>query len=150
MADHNSGINALPRWDAANPKSYSYDPKNYDRQDYARFKEARAVADKARVAKSQAALKAVMRDAGRVVPDKIAQLTGKRRRTGVLTVDTPSTCFASIEWEPYDDDPENGIATGEFFRGGALVYSGEMSRDEFEAWAEDPSPGGFYNAEKPF
>lgn len=39
--DHMAGINALPRWDRSNPTTYSYDPSNYDRNDYAAFKQAR-------------------------------------------------------------------------------------------------------------
>jgi hypothetical protein len=42
MADHMAGINALPRWDPNNlDKGCRYDWRDYNPQDYQRFKEAR-------------------------------------------------------------------------------------------------------------
>ena len=64
MVDHMSGINALvPRWDPENlAKGYNYDPRNYDRQDYERFKNARREADQKRQKQAERELKNAMRE----------------------------------------------------------------------------------------
>jgi hypothetical protein len=153
MADHMAGINALPRWDPNNPTTFRYDWKNYDAEakaDYQRFKAAREKNDRDRQAKAEAKLKETMREVRQFIAEKTME-EAKLPLTvdgDSLTIDKPSTCFASVTWEPTDDEG-NGVVTGEFHRGGALVYSGEMTLDEFTEWAADPSLGGFYNAVKP-
>jgi hypothetical protein len=149
VASHLDGINqVVPRW---NPdqldKGYNYDPKNYDREDYARFKEARQQRDQARQAKAERDLAKATKDAGKVVSDRAREELGRNVREGdVLSIDKPSTCFASVEWEATDNEG-NGTCTGTFHRGGAKTYSGPMTLDEFLDWSDDESVGGFYNAQ---
>jgi hypothetical protein len=146
--DHNAGINALPK--------FVYDPLTYDRKAYADFKNARALADQKRVADSERALKIAMKDVTRAIMEKMdselakAGIEGVAGQGRVLEIDTAgSTCFASVTWEAHEDDPENGTVTGVFRRDNS-EYSGELSLDQLLSWADDPSPGGFYNATKPF
>jgi hypothetical protein len=65
----------------------------------------------------------------------------------VLRISTPSTCFAAVTWESTSDDGDDGIVTGEFYRGGAVVYDGPMSLDEFIEWSSSDSVGKFYNSD---
>ena len=82
--------------------------------------------------------------------DKVREELGNMVKVGdTLSIDKPSTCFASVEFEVIDEDG-NGIATGTFHRGGSLVYSGPMSIDEFLEWSDSESLGGYYNETKPF
>src|SRR4051794_2244033 len=110
--DHMSGINALPT-------KFVYDPKNYDREAYSRFKEARAAADKARVEKSQRDFAKVMKDVSKVVSDKRNEEIANEIQPGdVLIAERESTCFSHLQWEAteeMDDDGEiAGIVTGTF------------------------------------
>jgi hypothetical protein len=152
MASHLDGINALvPKWDPSNlDRGYSYDPKNYDRADYAKFEAERAERDQARQAKAERDLAKAMKDAGKVVSDKVRDELGRNIREGdVLSIDKPSTCFAVVDWEAIDDEG-NGVVTGEFHRGGAKIYSAPMTLDEFLDWSDDESVGSWYNANDPF
>jgi hypothetical protein len=135
---------------------YNYDPRNYDRADYARFKEARQANDQKRQQKSERELAKALKDAAKVVSDKVREELGNSVKPGdVLTIDKPSACFKLVSWEATGDDDDesdeiNGVVTGEFHRGGALVYSGPMTLDEFLDWSADESVGGWYNANDPF
>jgi hypothetical protein len=152
MASHLDGINALvPKWDPSNlDRGYSYDPKNYDRADYAKFEAERAERDQARQAKAERDLAKAMKDAGKVVSDKVRDELGRNIREGdVLSIDKPSTCLAAVDWEAIDDEG-NGVVTGEFHRGGAKIYSAPMTLDEFLDWSDDESVGSWYNANDPF
>jgi hypothetical protein len=60
-----------------------------------------------------------------------------------LRADVPSKCLASLTFEL--DEDGNGIATAEFFRGGAIVYDFPMDLDEFLEWASG-SLGEYGNA----
>jgi hypothetical protein len=152
MASHLDGINALvPKWDPSNlDRGYSYDPKNYDRADYAKFEAERAERDQARQAKAERDLAKAMKDAGKVVSDKVRDELGRNIREGdALSIDKPSTCLAAVDWEAIDDEG-NGVVTGEFHRGGAKIYSAPMTLDEFLDWSDDESVGSWYNANDPF
>jgi len=164
--DHMSGINSLPKWDPSNlSKGYSYDPKNYDRVDYAKFKEARAARDKAANATSQKNLKEAQRrfktEFNKAVKGKVGselkngptrnQINKVAKAGHVLQADTPSSCFQSVTWRATSDDGQDGIVTGTFWRGGALAYSGQMSLDEFlDGFGATDSLGTEYNETKPF
>lgn len=50
----------------------------------------------------------------------------------------PSTCLQSLTYK-------DGVATAEFYRGGAVVYDYEMSLEEFIDWAESGSLGKYGN-----
>jgi hypothetical protein len=147
-----SGIEAA----VPNLDTYKYDPRvPYDREAYKRGAEARAARDAERVAKAQADFDKVMKEANQVVSDKAREELGRNIREGdVLTIDRPSTCFASVEWIATSDADEDGvvegIVTGEFHRGGAKVYSAPMSLDDFVSWSDDESTGSWYNANDPF
>lgn len=151
--DPASRINqVVPRWDPQNlDRGFKYDPKNYDREDYARFKEARAARDAARVEKSKEDFMQAMDNVGRVVADKQREEIGANLKPGdVLSIDKPSTCFVSVEWTPDEDQPEDsdevmGVITGEFHRGGAKVYSAPCTLSDFLAMEKAKSLGGYYN-----
>ncbi len=141
---------ALPRWDSSNPTTYRYDWKNYDPQDYAKFKEARQAADQRRQDKAERDLAKTMKDVGQSIKDKIKEELGDAVKPGdVLTIDKPSTCFKSVSWEATgeeDDDGEiEGVATGIFHRGGALVYDYQMTLSDFLDWSADESTGSYFN-----
>jgi ABC-type uncharacterized transport system substrate-binding protein len=151
MASHMDGINALPRWDPSNPTKYSYDPTNYNAADYEAFKQARLAFGQQQMKATAARNEKIFKEANKVLRDAInnelkkqgptrgeiqkAAKAGKR-----LIANTPSSCFASLEWH-------KGIATAEFYRGGQIVYDYPMSLDEFLDWAQDDSLGEYFNAE---
>jgi hypothetical protein len=154
MASHMDGINKLPRWDPSNPTKYNYDPTNYDAADYAKFKQARidaqAKQQKATVNRSQQ----IIKEANKVIKDAINErlknqgpsrdvFNAAAKAHKQLNANTPSTCFASLSWR-------DGIVAGEFYRGGSVVYDGEMTLDEFLDFAQSDSLGEWYNANKPF
>jgi hypothetical protein len=143
MADHMAGINALPRWDPNNlDKGYNYDWKNYDPNDYAKFKAARAARDKAKVAKDKADLKQVRRDVAQVISDKVSEVTKTPKRHR-LVWGGDSDCFADLEYSASD-----GGVWATFYRGGDTPdpYFYPMSREEAAAWFDDPSAGAYFNA----
>lgn len=134
MADHNSKINALPRFDPNNlGKGYSYDYKSYSREDYARYKALRIAADKARQAAAERALAKTVRQAWRDVRDIV-------RPNRPLEWDNVSTCFADLQY-----DAARGGVVATFHRGGDVVYFYEMSRAEAREWFDEASAGGFFN-----
>jgi hypothetical protein len=156
--DHMAGINNLPRWDRANPTTYAYDWRNYDPKDYQAFKEARAKKPSNKTARAKEVTKHVSealkqgyknRTASRkeLTADQIKQAA---KAGHVLRAELPSTCFASVTWEATDDSGTDGIVTGEFYRGGSIVYDGEMTLDEFQDFASSDSLGKWYNENKPF
>jgi hypothetical protein len=149
--NHMSGILALPRWDPANPTAYRYDPANYNAADYAAFKAARQAFGQQQLKTAQARSKEVAKEANKAIKQTISDEQKKQGPTRseiqkaakagkTLYANTPSTCFASLSWR-------KGVATAEFYRGGAIVYDYEMSLDEFLDWAQDESLGEFFNAE---
>jgi hypothetical protein len=157
LPDHMQGVeNAVPKWDASNPTSYNYDPKNYDPADYAKFKEARREANLKRQAKAERDLQKAMKDAAKAVNDKVKEELTKAVQPGdVLTIDKPSTCFALVEWQATgesDDESDDieGVVTGTFHRGGKITYDGQMMLTEFLDWSADESVGSWYNDQKPF
>jgi hypothetical protein len=150
--DHMAGINALPKWNPANPTSYAYDPANYDPADYADFKAARlAKQGSGKTARKKATTANVSKflkdryhakQQGNALPNR--DDIDKAAKAGhTLRADLPSTCFESVTWK-------DGIVTGTFYRGGAIVYDGEMDLDEFIDFASSDSLGEWYNANKPF
>lgn len=156
--DHMSGINALPKWDFNVP----YDPRNYGPEKQAARAAAvieRAKADKERNAKAQRELQRTMRNVAQEIRERFdaelrkAGITKDVDADEMLSIDQDSTCFASVTWEPTDDEG-NGIVTGEFHRGGAKVYSAQMTREEFlefkDEAEESGSTGGVYNVLQPF
>jgi hypothetical protein len=164
--DHMSGINALPKWDPNNLSAgYRYDPTNYDRADYAKFKEARATRDKAANKTSQKNLKDAQArfktEFSKAVKGKVGgelkkgpardQINKAAKAGHVLEADQPSSAFSSVTWRATSADGQEGIVTGTFWRGGSLVYSGEMSLDDFlDGFGSTDSLGGEYNDTKPF
>lgn len=152
--DHMKGINALPKWDPSNPTKYTYDPANYDRTDYAKFKEARVAHDKAARKESLKRLKAAQKqfakDFRQAVMDKTkeaARIKGPTRteidnavregRTLVATI--PSSCFSEVYYE-------DGVCTAVFARDG-YVWEEEMPLDDFLDLVAGPSIGQTWNAE---
>jgi hypothetical protein len=55
----------------------------------------------------------------------------------------PSTCLQSLTWKA--DGDGSGVATAEFYRGGAVIYDYPMDLDEFIDWAESGSLGKYGN-----
>jgi hypothetical protein len=150
MASHMDGINALPRWDPSNPTKYSYDPTNYNAADYQAFKEARLAFGKQQMKATAERNKQIMRDANKAIKDKINSELKKQGPTRgeimkaakagkTLHANTPSVCFASVEWT-------DGICTMEFARDG-YVLDEPMDILDFLDFAQAPSLGQFYNAE---
>jgi hypothetical protein len=142
--DHQAGINALPKWDPNNlAKGYAYDWRQpYDPKDYAKFKEARAAADKARQARSERDLKQALKDAAQAVRDKLdselEKSGAKRAKTPPPEWDGASTCFADLEYVP-------GGVWATFHRGGAITYFYVLSKAEAADWFDDESAGGYFN-----
>lgn len=114
--DHMSGINALPHWDQQSPTTYRYDPQNYDRADYAKFKEARNKAATARHEQAKKDLKEARRqfpkDFRQAFTDKMKEanlathkapsnqkIRNAARMGHVLHLTTPSSCFDSVTWK---------------------------------------------------
>jgi hypothetical protein len=149
--DHMAGINGLPKWNPANPTMYTYDPANYDPADYAAFKAARLAKPNGTTARKKATTEMVSRtlkENYRKRNEGKKQLTADEINAAAkaghkLRADLPSTCFESVTWK-------DGIVTGTFYRGGSIVYDGEMSLDEFQDFASSDSLGQWYNANKPF
>jgi len=153
--DHMKGINALPKWDPNNLwAGYRYDPFNYNREDYAKFKEARAARDKVARKESLKRLKAAQKqfakDFRQAVMDKTkeaARIKGPTRaeidnavregRTLVATI--PSSCFSEVYYE-------DGVCTAVFARDG-YVWEEEMTLDDFLDLTRGPSLGQTWNAE---
>ncbi len=156
--DHTAGVNSLPRWDPNNlDKGFIYDRSTYsrDREEYRKFKEARAARDKARQEKAERELDRVVKGANKLVADKVKEELKNSVQPGdVLTIDRPSTCFKSVSWQADESDDDgdevNGVVTGEFHRGGDVVYSAPMTLSEFLDWADSESIGSAYNETKPF
>jgi hypothetical protein len=71
----------------------------------------------------------------KTVNQAVANAAPKHAR---LIADVPSTCLDSLTWK-------DGVATATFYRGGAVVYDYEMSRDEFIDWVSDGSLGKYGN-----
>ena len=148
---HMSGIDALPRWNSANPTSYNYDPKNYSAADYQAFKEARAAFGQQQLKAELARNKQVMKEANKAIKQTISEEQKKQGPTRdeiqkaakagkTLYANMPSSCFASLSWH-------KGVATMEFYRGGAIVYDEPMSLANFLDWAAAESLGQYFNAE---
>ena len=72
------------------------------------------------------------------VKERLRELAGKAPKGATIHAKQPSECFVSLSWK-------DGIATAEFYRGGAIVYDYEMDKDEFLDWALSDSLGGFFN-----
>ena len=154
---HSAGIDALPRWDRANPVAYNYDPNSYSASDYAEFKKARLEYTQKQKAAADKSLKKTLSDFQKFLNNEVKNAgsgnsksksekqapTRKQLREAVaagkiLSADTPSTCFASLTYE-------DGVAVAEFYHGGTYEY--EMSLDDFIEWAQADSLGQFFNAE---
>jgi hypothetical protein len=71
----------------------------------------------------------------RAVDTAIAKAAPKHSR---INSNVPSTCLADLSWK-------DGVATAEFYRGGAVVYDFPMSLDEFLDWVESDSIGKYGN-----
>jgi hypothetical protein len=154
--DHMAGLNALPKWDRANPTTYSYDWKNYDPADYAAFKAAkqsRQDRNIGRPARQQAIQKRISdalkknyakRQEGKPQPTR-EQINEAAKAGKPLRADLPSTCFASLTFK--QDKDGNGTVFAEFYRGGAINYEYPMELDDFLDWAGSESLGVFFNAE---
>jgi hypothetical protein len=65
---------------------------------------------------------------------KIAESAPKN---ATLVANVDSSCFEDLRWR-------RGVATATFWRGGAIVYDYDCSRDEFIDWVSD-SLGGYFN-----
>jgi len=151
--NHMAGINALPKWDPANPTAYRYDPLNYDRADYAKFKAARRAHDTAAYKESQKRLKTMEKNVSKemnaaireniygevkkVQPSR-AEMQAAAKAGKSLHALMPSTCLQSLTWK-------KGVTTAEFYRGGAITYEYEMDLDEFVSWAQSGSLGKYGN-----
>ena len=141
MASHMDGINALPKWDRNNPTSYSYDPANYNAADYAAFKQARMDLRAKQFANAKAKLAQTLDKANKDFEKMVERDQAKAAGKGAtLHADLPSSVFASLSWK-------DGVATAEFFRGGAITYDYEMEKDDFLDWALSDSLGKYFNEE---
>jgi hypothetical protein len=147
--DHMAGIKGLPKWNPANPTSYSYDPTNYDPADYAAFKAARLAKQGSAKTARKNAIQEMVRS--RLKENFVKRQQGKKQMSRAdidkavkahktLHAELPSTCFASLTFK-------DGIATAKFYRGGAVVYEYPMELDDFLDWAKSDSLGEFFNAE---
>jgi hypothetical protein len=152
--NHMAGINSLPKWDPNNlSRGYTYDPKNYDRADYTRFKEARAARDKAAYAQSQKNLKAARqqfpKNFRKAILDKTkeahaaqfkgpseTQIRNAAKSGRTLHITTPSSCFDSVNWK-------NGNVSVVFWNG--YSYQAPLDLDTMLEWASDASLGSFFN-----
>ena len=151
MPSHMDGINNLPRWDPSNPTTYAYDSRNYDPQDYAEFKEARQKFGEQQLKAERARSEDVMKEVNKAIRDTIqgdnkkkgptrGQVESAAKAGKTLYADgLSSSVFAALSWR-------KGVATAEFFRGGDLIYTYEMSLSDFLDWAEAESAGAFFNA----
>lgn len=162
--DHMAGINNLPRWDASNPTTYRYDPKNYNAADYAQFKQARLDQQTKQQAATRARSKQIAKEVNQTIKDAIKggkkeannkkgasrdQIKQWAKAGHVLYADVPSDCFQELKFIPDKDDPSTGEVVGTFWHGGSLTYSGPLDLDEFLD-ATSGSLGEWYNATLPF
>lgn len=145
------GINALPKWDPSNPLTYRYDPSNYDRADYAKFKQARLDFIKKRDTGKpslEQAMKNLNRTIKQTIGDKIAEQVGltKKQPTksqmqkalangGELHAVTPSDCFSDLY--AIADDDGMVLVTAVFANPTRGEWQYSMSLDDFLDWAND-------------
>ena len=67
-------------------------------------------------------------------------IAAKAPKHSTIRSTVPSTCLASLSWK-------DGVATAEFYRGGAVVYDFDMDLETFLSWVESDSIGKFGNFE---
>jgi hypothetical protein len=70
------------------------------------------------------------------------EMIGKAPKGSRIDATTPSTCLASLSWKAdKGGDGQDGVATAEFHRGGAVVYDYNCDLDTFLEIAESDSIG---------
>jgi hypothetical protein len=70
---------------------------------------------------------------------RINEAVAERAPKGsTLRANLDSDCFESVVWR-------DGVATATFWRGGAIVYDYDVSREEFIDWVSSGSLGGYFN-----
>lgn len=160
---HMDGLNALPKWDRSNPKTYSYDPATYSAADYADFKQARLDAQAKQEKQTAALSKKISKDNQKALDDfvkdqkqKLSDKEGGVDRDQIeqwaksgkrMYADVASDCFAELSWKADPDDPTTGTAHAEFVKrnpDGGYDYE-DIDLDTWLAWCSD-SLGEFFNA----
>lgn len=151
MASHMDGINKLPRWDPNNPTKYNYDPSNYDRADYAAFKQARLAAQSKQSKTSFDQLskklsKGLQKSIQEIIKDKVREAPGRKTRKlrgGYLQADTSgSVCFDNLVYSKAD-----GGVFADFANPTVGTWFFPMDEDEARDWFENaPDLGSYFNA----
>jgi hypothetical protein len=77
------------------------------------------------------------KDRQKAVNQEVANKAPKHAR---LIADLDSSVFESVTWK-------DNVVTATFFRGGAIVYYYDVTRDEFVDWVSSGSLGQYFNAE---
>ena len=141
-------------WDPQNISAgFRYDPKTYDPQDYERFRQARQARDKQSLAQANMLAEKLNTDLAKtlsgIVAEKLSPTLDEVQQAvadgSTLRATQESTCFASLEYIPLDD--ESGTVIGVFQNGYGPYESEPVDLQEFLDWASSDSLGKTYNAE---
>jgi hypothetical protein len=142
--DHLKGINALPSmndYNTARASAIASGKGVVRTADERRALSAQleALREKAMTDKNGGPVKLLSRDLSKESQNEIlrhkAMAAGKGAK---ITANEDSDCLESLTWK-------DGVATATFYRGGAIVYDYEMSKEEFLDWAFSGSLGKYGN-----